>query len=105
METRQLQGLAGAHVRLRPTARQFVGKVEAPRRDDEWRVEAVGEDAVRLRNERSSHLLELPHHCVVEWICEHGGSDGAEPRGLLVLNVEVHLYDDAVDFVPLGSPS
>src|SRR6266496_4600177 len=59
MNKRQLSNMAGSFVRLRPKVKMVEAGEVVGESDDRWRVVAVSDRDIALRNDRTNHRLTL----------------------------------------------
>jgi hypothetical protein len=102
MNKEQLKKNVGDLVRLLPIAHRLDGKGHPlPAIDDEWRIESVTDDGVRLLLPRTGHGRTLRY----DHICEYT-SDRIErgvKYGFLTLKVQLWIQGDDVNVTPTRS--
>jgi hypothetical protein len=99
MNKEQLKKNVGDLVRLLPIANRLDGKGHPlPQIDDEWRIESVADDGVRLFLPRTGHVRTLSY----DHICEYT-SDRVErgvKYGFLTLKVQLSIQGNNINVVP-----
>lgn len=78
-------------VRLRPPARRFRGVTELRIMDDDWLVQEVEEDQVRIRNIRTDHVAVLGFNQISDYVTDPKREFDGLRHGFLELKVQVFL--------------
>ncbi len=78
-------------VRLRPPARRFRGVTELRIMDDDWLLQEVEDQQVRLRNIRTDHVAVLGFSQINEYVDDPKREFDGLRHGFLELKVQVFL--------------
>jgi hypothetical protein len=78
-------------VRLRPPARRFRGVTELRIMDDDWLVQEVEDDEVRIRNIRTDHVAVLGYTQINEYVADPKREFDGLRHGFLELKVQIFL--------------
>ena len=78
-------------VRLRPPARRFRGVTELRIMDDDWLVQEVENEQVRIRNIRTDHVALLGFAQISEYVTDPKREFDGLRHGFLELKVQVFL--------------
>ncbi|MEO7729211.1 MAG: hypothetical protein ABIS45_18320 [Burkholderiales bacterium] len=78
-------------VRLRPPARRFRGVTELRIMDDDWLLQEVEDQQVRLRNIRTDHVAVLGFGQISEYVNDPKREFDGLRHGFLELKVQVFL--------------
>ena len=78
-------------VRLRPPARRFRGVTELRIMDDDWLVQEVEENEVRIRNIRTDHVAVFAFEQIRDYVADPKREFDGLRHGFLELRVQVFL--------------
>jgi hypothetical protein len=78
-------------VRLRPPARRFRGVTELRIMDDDWLLQEVEDQQVRLRNIRTDHVAVLGFNQISAYVTDPKREFDGLRHGFLELKVQVFL--------------
>jgi hypothetical protein len=78
-------------VRLRPPARRFRGVTELRIMDDDWLLQEVEDQEVRIRNIRTDHVAVLAFSQISEYVNDPKREFDGLRHGFLELKVQVFL--------------
>ncbi len=78
-------------VRLRPPARRFRGVTELRIMDDDWLVQEVEDQQVRIRNIRTDHVAVLDFKQIGDYVTDPKREFDGLRHGFLELKVQVFL--------------
>jgi hypothetical protein len=78
-------------VRLRPPARRFRGVTELRIMDDDWLLQEVEDQQVRLRNIRTDHVASLGFNQIRDYVTDPKREFDGLRHGFLELKVQVFL--------------
>jgi hypothetical protein len=78
-------------VRLRPPARRFRGVTELRIMDDDWLVQEVEDEQVRLRNIRTDHVAVLGYTQINEYVADPKREFDGLRHAFLELKVQIFL--------------
>ena len=78
-------------VRLRPPARRFRGVTELRIMDDDWLVQEVEDDEIRIRNIRTDHVAVLRYAQINEYVADPKREFDGLRHGFLELKVQIFL--------------
>jgi len=78
-------------VRLRPPARRFRGVTELRIMDDDWLVQEVEDDEIRIRNIRTDHVAVLAYPQISEYVADPKREFDGLRHGFLELKVQIFL--------------
>ena len=92
----------GFHVRLVPVAAPLdeFGR-GMTRMDDDWIIEDVSNDEVRISNTRTGHATLLGKDHIYSYT---SNPDRSPRHGFLTLNVQIFFYGDRLDVRPNSKP-
>jgi len=94
---------AWSRVRIRPKAKRFFGEAgpQLPPVDDDWMIQDVGEEGVRISNSATGHGTVLGYDHI-----HHFMSDPARGArsGFLILNVQIHIGGNRLWIEPTCRP-
>jgi len=101
MNIDQMRKNIGCHVRLVPPwCRLDESGFELPTADDDWRVEAVTADGVRITNTRTDHATTLAFDQIQKFTSNPQRSGNGVVYGFFTLTVQLFLKGDKLDAVP-----
>ena len=89
MKKTEVQKLLGMHVKIRPMAKSYEEGGELERLDDDWLIEGVGDDGVRIQNTRTKHRTMLRRDHIYGFTSRPDRSP--KEYGFLTLHVQVHI--------------
>jgi hypothetical protein len=94
-----------ARVQLIPTAHRLDehGR-RLPATDDDWLIEDVTADGVRIKNLRIDQATTLGKDHIYDWRSNPDRSQGGIRHGFLVLKVQLSLTRDGVSITPNSRP-
>lgn len=101
----QMKKNVHARVQLKPTARRLDdlgGKL--PSIADDWLIEAVSVDGVRIRNARTDHTTRLGKDHIYDYISNPDQSQGGIKYGFLTLRVQIFLKPRGLSMAPTRRP-
>ena len=78
-------------VRLRPPARRFRGVTELRIMDDDWLLQEVEDQQVRIRNIRTDHVAVLNFSQISDYVADPKREFDGLRHGFLELKVQVFL--------------
>ena len=78
-------------VRIRPMAKRYMGDSELEPLDDDWLIENVGNDGVRIKNIRTHHGTVLGYDHIHHFTSDPARSAHGIKYGFLTLNVQIHI--------------
>ena len=78
-------------VRLRPPARRFRGVTEPRIMDDDWLLQEVEDNEVRIRNIRTDHVAVLGFNQITDYVADPKREFDGLRHGFLELRVQVFL--------------
>jgi hypothetical protein len=78
-------------VRLRPPARRFRGVTELRIMDDDWLLQEVEDQRVRIRNIRTDHVALLGFSQISEYVTDPKREFDGLRHGFLELKVQIFL--------------
>lgn len=90
-------------VRLRPPARRFRGVTELRIMDDDWLVQEVEDEQVRIRNIRTDHVALLGFNQVSDYVTDPKREFDGLRHGFLELKVQVFLRGSELVIEPRPS--
>ena len=87
-------------MRLRPVAERFdaMGR-KLPQEDDDWIVDGVHDDGLRLVNVRTGHCPMIPYDHIKEFRSDLSVRDGVQ-HGFLMLLSQMRLQGDRATLEP-----
>jgi hypothetical protein len=101
MNKNKLSKCVGQFVRLRPMALRYDGASGLPQIDDDWRVDRVEDEGVRLQNIRTAHTVLLGYDHIHNYTSDAGRQLGQQKYGFLQLNVRIMLHGIHADIEPI----
>ena len=101
MNVAQLKKNINQRVQLRPIARRFDedGR-ELEQIDDDWIIQEVSDDGVKVSNLRTSHFTTLGRDHIHHFTSNPDRSVSGIKHGFLILNVQVLLRGSALSIEP-----
>ena len=95
----------GARVHLRPTPHRLdeYGR-KLPPIVDEWIIEDVSADGVRIKNVRTDHATLLGKDHIYDYISNLDHSQGSIKHGFLTLKVQIFLKPKGLSITPTARP-
>ena len=78
-------------VRLRPPARRFRGVTELRIMDDDWLLQEVENQEVRIRNIRTDHIATLGFRQIADYVADPKREFDGLRHGFLELRVQLFL--------------
>lgn len=78
-------------VRLRPMAKQYSGSLNWIDRDDDWSIEQVTDEGVRIGNLRTGHSKLLGFDHIHHYVSDPGRNFDGFKHGFLILTVQLYL--------------
>lgn len=79
-------------VRLRPMAKEYFGSIESnPIIDDDWSIEQVTDEGVRIGNLRTHHTKLLGFDHIHHYVSDPGRNSDGFKHGFLTLTVQLYL--------------
>lgn len=105
MNLDQLKKNVNQRVQLRPVARRFeVGGPELELLDDDWVIDAVTDEGVRVSNSRTGHATTLGRDHIHHYTSNPDRSRAGIKHGFLTLNVQISLRGPSVTVEPNAGP-
>src|SRR5438105_13737955 len=105
MNFEQLKKNVGAVVRIHPVAhRKDEHEVQLPDVDDDWIIDAVVQDGIRVSNIRTGHTTLLAKDHIHHYTSDPERSKGGQKRGFLTLLVQVTISGAGLKVDPLRRP-
>jgi hypothetical protein len=105
MNLERLKRNINQRVQLRPIARRFDGAgLELERFDDDWVIEAVTIDGIRISNPRTGHTTTLGGDHVHHYTSNPDRSRAGVKHGFLTLNVQISLRGPNLTVEPNAGP-
>jgi hypothetical protein len=94
-----------AHVQLKPTPHRLdeYGH-KLPSVSDDWIIEEVSGDGVRIRNLRTHHTTTLGKDHIYEYVSDPDRSQSGIKHGFLILKVQVFLKPKDLSITPTSRP-
>jgi len=101
----QMKKNVHARVHLKPTPYRLddYGR-KLPRLDDDWIIEEVSADGVRIKNVRTHHTTTLGKDHIYDYISNPDQSRGGVKHGFLTLKVQISLKPKGLSIVPTARP-
>jgi hypothetical protein len=97
----QLKNSEGTLVQLRPIACQLDDDgLELPGLDDDWRVESVSAQGVRIKNICTDHIATLGLDHIHHYTSNPGRSTGGNTCGFFTLNVQIYIRGKSIGITP-----
>ena len=90
-------------VRLRPPARRFRGVTELRIMDDDWLVQEVEDQEVRIRNIRTDHVAVLGFNQISAYVADPKREFDGLRHGFLELKVQLFLRGPELTIEPRPS--
>ena len=101
MNKDQLKKNKGVHVRLRPMSLRADREMFLPQIDDDWSIESVSDDGVRLFNIHSNHIVLVAYDQIREFMSDPARNRGGMRYGFLHLKVQFILTPREVRIEPV----
>jgi hypothetical protein len=101
----QMKKNVHARVQLKPTPHRLddYGR-KLPPVDDDWIVEEVSADGVRIKNLRTHHTTTLGKDHIYDYISNPDESQGGIKHGFLTLKVQIFLKPNDLSITPTARP-
>ena len=95
----------GARVQLKPTPHRLdeYGRKLPPVADD-WIIEEVSAEGVRIKNVRTDHTTTLGKDHIYDYVSNPDRSKGGPKHGFLTLKVQLFLTSKEVSITPTSRP-
>jgi hypothetical protein len=105
MNWNQMKKNAHARVQLKPTPHRLddYGRKLPPLNDD-WIIEEVSADGVRIKNLRTHHTTTLGKDHIYDYISNPDQSQGDIKHGFLTLKVQIFLKPKGLSMAPTARP-
>jgi hypothetical protein len=105
MNWNQMKKNAHARVQLKPTPHRLddYGRKLPPLNDD-WIIEEVSADGVRIKNLRTHHTTTLGKDHIYDYISNPDQSQGDIKHGFLTLKVQIFLTPKGLSIAPTARP-
>ncbi len=94
-----------ARVQLKPTPHrldEYGSKL--PAADDDWLIEEVSGDGVRIKNLRTHHTTTLGKDHIYDYVSNPDRSQGGLKQGFLTLKVQISLKPNGLSITPTARP-
>lgn len=94
-----------ARVQLKPTAHRLDGYGRnLPLVEDDWLIEEVSRNGVRIRNLRTDHTTTLGKDHIYDYISNPDQSQCGVKHGFLTLKVQIFLKPNGLSITPTARP-
>ncbi len=105
MNWNQFQKNLGTRVRIEPPACRLDSADHVlPESHEDWLIESIAADTIKLRNLVSDHVAELGKDHVFDYRSDPSRSNGGGKNGFLSLKVQVFIKDQEVWLRPNSRP-
>jgi len=94
-----------ARVQLRPTPHRLDEYgIKLPPSDDDWLIQEVSGEGVRIKNLRTDHTTTLGKDHIYDYVSNPDRSQGGVKHGFLTLKVQVSLKANNLSITPTARP-